>query len=257
MARIRTVKPEFWTDSTIVQLTPYARLLYIGMWNFADDYGCIDDDPLQLKLQILPADDVDPETLITELLESGRVTRCANDEGQTFLRIRTWDRHQKVDSRAKPRFGDPDNWTPRQTPPNPAESRPEIGQEGKGREGKGEEGKPPAGATRAPTRATPLPDDWQPNPAHQQLAAELGVDCQDQADRMRDWAKAKGETGKDWDARFRNWLRKAPELGQHPARASPPNGVPERLTAAEQRTQRNRANIASARAKREQMGHPP
>ncbi|WP_164719946.1 hypothetical protein [Flaviflexus ciconiae] len=29
---------------------------------------------------------------------------------------------------------------------------------------------------------------------------------------MRDWAAAGGKTAKDWDARFRNWLRKAGEL---------------------------------------------
>lgn len=101
-----------------------------------------------------------------------------------------------------------------------------------------------SGSSRA--RATPLPDDWQPNTSHQALAAELGVDVADQADRLRDWAKAKGEIGKDWDARFRNWLRKAAELGQQP-RASP-NGMPVRLTAAEQRRQRQDAEIAAALA---------
>lgn len=35
MARIRTVKPEFWTDRRMVKLSPLARLLYISSWNFA------------------------------------------------------------------------------------------------------------------------------------------------------------------------------------------------------------------------------
>ncbi|GAP78522.1 hypothetical protein Y09_1351 [Brachybacterium sp. SW0106-09] len=58
-------------------------------------------------------------------------------------------------------------------------------------------------------RARALPDDWTPTEEHRALAAERGVDCDFEAMQMRDWAAGKGETGKDWDARFRNWLRKA------------------------------------------------
>ena len=66
---------------------------------------------------------------------------------------------------------------------------------------------------RTRKRATPLPDDWAPTEAHRILAAERGIDCDLEAEKMRDWAAAKGETGKDWDARFRNWLRNARPSG--------------------------------------------
>jgi hypothetical protein len=39
MARIRTIKPEFWTDEKIVECSFEARLMFIGMFNFADDKG--------------------------------------------------------------------------------------------------------------------------------------------------------------------------------------------------------------------------
>jgi hypothetical protein len=39
MARIRTVKPEFWTSEQVMELSPLARLAFIGMWNFCDDAG--------------------------------------------------------------------------------------------------------------------------------------------------------------------------------------------------------------------------
>jgi hypothetical protein len=35
MARIRTTKPEFWTDGKVVGMSPFARLLFLGSWNFA------------------------------------------------------------------------------------------------------------------------------------------------------------------------------------------------------------------------------
>ena len=61
-------------------------------------------------------------------------------------------------------------------------------------------------------RATQIPDTWQPKPGHHELAHELHVDVKSEAQKMRDWALSKGATGKDWDARFRNWLRRAAEI---------------------------------------------
>lgn len=41
MARIRSVKPEFWEDEAIGLLSRDARLLYIATWNMADDEGLL------------------------------------------------------------------------------------------------------------------------------------------------------------------------------------------------------------------------
>ena len=49
MARNRIIKPEFWADAKIGRLSFGARLLYIAMWNFADDYGIISASPRQRK----------------------------------------------------------------------------------------------------------------------------------------------------------------------------------------------------------------
>lgn len=60
-----------------------------------------------------------------------------------------------------------------------------------------------------------LPDDWQPDARTWALADELGFTAQeawDQLERMRDWAKnADGGKGRksDWNAAFRNWLKRA------------------------------------------------
>ena len=39
MARIRTIKPEFFTSEDIVALSPLARLLFIALWCEADREG--------------------------------------------------------------------------------------------------------------------------------------------------------------------------------------------------------------------------
>ena len=33
MPKIRAIHPEFWTDEKVVEGSPLARLLFIGMWN--------------------------------------------------------------------------------------------------------------------------------------------------------------------------------------------------------------------------------
>lgn len=104
MARIRNIKPDFWTDSKIVVLSPLARLFFIGMWNFAVcDIGHVKDDPDALKLQILPTDDVDGEVLIEELVKAGRVVRLDLAEGRTFLHVPRFTDHQNLSVRWSPR----------------------------------------------------------------------------------------------------------------------------------------------------------
>jgi hypothetical protein len=69
MARIRTIKPEFFTSEDIVSLSAYARLLYIALWCEADREGRFAWKPKTFKIRYLPADNVDIEELCNELLE--------------------------------------------------------------------------------------------------------------------------------------------------------------------------------------------
>lgn len=105
MARIRSLKPEFWTDSKLVRLSRDARLFYAGTWNFAMcDNGHLPDDADQLKMQIFPADeDVSVDKLVEELVESGRLLRLWADDGRTFLQIKKLADHQKLEKRWSPR----------------------------------------------------------------------------------------------------------------------------------------------------------
>lgn len=100
MARIRNIKPEFWTDGNIVKLSPFARLLYIGMWNFAMcDEGHLEDEPVRLKLQVLPMDSVEIGSLLDELLDSNRLVRFKSESGKTYLHIPSMKKNQKGDPR--------------------------------------------------------------------------------------------------------------------------------------------------------------
>jgi hypothetical protein len=89
----------------------------------------------------------------------------------------------------------------------------------------------PATATRTAAKRTVktiLQPDWKPSDAsYAQAREEQGKDrawVDGEAARMRDWAAAKGERCVDWDARFRNWLRKSSEMrGTLPLPSSEPD----------------------------------
>lgn len=133
MARIRSIKPEFWTNERVMECSLNARLLFIGMWNFADDLGRLSLSPKSIKAQIFPSDDLGSEAIlgmIRELSSNGLVLTYAVD-GREYLQITGWQ-HQRID---KPQPG---------KHPSPVNGYSEIirgtvATEGKGEEGKGED----------------------------------------------------------------------------------------------------------------------
>jgi hypothetical protein len=103
MARIRSIKPEFWTDVAVVECSPNARLLFIGTWTFADDCGNLDRSAKQLKVQIFPADNIDCEPLINELTRHELLIEYTS-AGKAYLHIKNFRRHQRIDRPGPPRF---------------------------------------------------------------------------------------------------------------------------------------------------------
>ncbi|MGV8965331.1 MAG: hypothetical protein ACOH2F_03545 [Cellulomonas sp.] len=100
---MRTIKPEFWTDSTMVGLSLGARLLYIGTWNFAICHqGHLEDDVFRLKMQVFPGNDLDVQALLDELMAAGRIRRLVSPDGHTYLHIVRLSNHQKTDPRWAP-----------------------------------------------------------------------------------------------------------------------------------------------------------
>lgn len=105
MARIRSIKPEFWTDSFMVQLPPLARLIYIALWTAADDHGLIPDEPERLAMEVMPKEDGLVFDDWMQLFEaSGRIDLFAAEDGSTFYRIAKWLNHQRVDKPSKSRI---------------------------------------------------------------------------------------------------------------------------------------------------------
>lgn len=102
MARIRTIKPEFWEDEKLAKLPVQARLLFIGTWNFADDNGVLLANPVLMKSHIFPYEDIGISTIsewIDMLVENGMLIRTTYN-GKDYLVIRKFLIHQKINRKS-------------------------------------------------------------------------------------------------------------------------------------------------------------
>ena len=219
MARIRTIKPETWTDEKFVALSPLARLLFVGMWNFADDDGRMQYSPVTLKLQILPADSVEISELLDEIRRESMVLIYEVD-GKWYLQIVNFGKHQKVDKRTPSKLPPPPPNT-QGAPPNPAESPRTVPTEGKGREGNGKEGKVPPPPPHKPKRKpkTALPENFGISERVQRWAAEKGLDRLEQhLEAFLSQVRKLDYRYVDWDEALmdairKNWARLPPSNG--------------------------------------------
>ena len=135
MARIRSIKPEFWTSEQVVECSTNARLLFIGIWNFCDDTGRHKFSVKQLKMEVFPGDDISSENvlgLFHELWEHGLV-EVYDYENQRYFHVTGWH-HQRIDKVQKAKHPAPDDphskIVPRTLPPD------RIGKDRRGEEGK-------------------------------------------------------------------------------------------------------------------------
>lgn len=95
MARIRMLKPSFFTDERVVSVSAFARLLFIGLWCEADREGRLEDRPLGLKMRLFPADAVDIGALLDELCRAQLVERYRVGD-VAVISIPRFTKHQHV-----------------------------------------------------------------------------------------------------------------------------------------------------------------
>ena len=93
MARARLLKAQFFTDEILAELPYAARIVFAGLWTLADREGRLEDRPKWIKLQTLPYDDENIDSLLSELASAGFIQRYTV-EGKAFIQIRTFTKHQ-------------------------------------------------------------------------------------------------------------------------------------------------------------------
>lgn len=109
MARIRSIKPEFWKSETIASLPFRDRLTFIGLWSYVDDNGVGFDSYKLISAELFGLED-DPREVrdntrecLARLADARLITRYTLD-GKRYIRITNWDEHQRIDRPNKPRY---------------------------------------------------------------------------------------------------------------------------------------------------------
>ena len=101
MSRQRFIYPETFTSDDFNSLTIEARLLFIGMFTTADDYGRGRASARTLKATVFPADTFDLETVAlwrAELMARGMILVYESEQNGTivtFYQISKWDKYQR------------------------------------------------------------------------------------------------------------------------------------------------------------------
>lgn len=94
MPRARNIKHSFFTNDELAEENcPLGRLLFIGLWCHADYKGDLEWRSTRLKVQILPYDDCDIQSLAINLDKSGFVSFYSDGE-KIYLHIHNFEKHQ-------------------------------------------------------------------------------------------------------------------------------------------------------------------
>lgn len=96
------VKPEFFDDPHIAELSAFARLFFIGLWTQADRAGRLVDDVRRLKARIFPYDELDAEALAVELHGKDMIRRYVAADGHGYIWIRSFAKHQRPHPKEPP-----------------------------------------------------------------------------------------------------------------------------------------------------------
>ncbi len=161
MARIRTIKPEFFRHEALQDLEiahpgKYPMMVFAGLWGHCDSKGRFEWKPRMLKLDILPFLSFDMNETLGILEKSGMLHRYTVN-GKEYGEVATFEKHQRLSGKE---LTEGEKF-PSSQAEMPGKHRGSVGeipesQEGKGREGKGIEanasvaGKPAAVAAAQP-----------------------------------------------------------------------------------------------------------
>ena len=236
MARIRTVKPDYWTSEQVMSLSLHARLAFIGLWNFCDDGGNHPASAKTFKAEVFPSDELsagDVQSLAGELLSQGLI-KLYEVAGKAYWHVTGWNLHQRIDrptikhppppvntGNARPADTEASRSDQRKIDEGPANDPRNLGEdssnaqryiadasapEGKGMERKGMEG------TEGESSAVAEPSASAGSCPHQQII-DLYHEMLPAARRVRDWTPARQQALR---ARWRekperqalNWWRK-------------------------------------------------
>lgn len=107
--RIRSIKPEFWSSESNGRLSRNARLVFIGLWSVADNFGRFRADPRYLAGAVLPYDRDASSVVRSSLIElhsEGKIELFELDRS-AFGVVCGFEAHQWMKKRGSPVYPSP------------------------------------------------------------------------------------------------------------------------------------------------------
>lgn len=200
MARIRTVKPEFWQHPKVTRVSRDARLLFLGLLNEADDKGKMRYASKRLAGVLFGDDDdvtaTEVDAWVDELEDARLVQRYEVDEA-SYLIVPGFTEHQKINRPSPSKLPDP-SWFVTE-----GSSR----DQGAMDDGTGE------GEASSGRRATRIPEEFDVTP---EMVVWVERECPSVNWRHHSqrfvnyWKAASGRNAvkHDWPRTWQNWMLK-------------------------------------------------
>jgi Asp-tRNA(Asn)/Glu-tRNA(Gln) amidotransferase C subunit len=205
MARIRTIKPDFFSSEDITTLTPLSRLFYVSLWCESDKRGRFEYKPGTLKNRYFPADKADIPKLMDELLEAGLV-RLYQPSGFPLLGwVVSFEKHQVINNRESESTFPPFSID--------ASATRESGVKAEGRkEGKeGKEGEGRKGSAREPKTTHGKFNHVLLTSSELESLKTDFTNSEDLITRLDEYIQMKGTKYLDHNLTIRNWVRRDAE----------------------------------------------
>ena len=95
--RIRTIKPDFWKSEDIATLSTEAKLLALGLLNYADDEGYFNANHSLIKAELFALSEIkNLEKLLNELVKIGYIEIKQHQNLKSYGKVIKFTTHQKV-----------------------------------------------------------------------------------------------------------------------------------------------------------------
>lgn len=97
MPRIRSLKPDFFSDEKMAPLPVITRFVFMGLISMADDAGRVIDNVKIIDAFIFPETSETSRGSLDDLSAMKRIRRGVTSSGQRIIEIVNWNRHQKIE----------------------------------------------------------------------------------------------------------------------------------------------------------------
>lgn len=93
--RIRTIKPEFYSDEDLCELPALTRILFTGLWGLSDCEGRQEYRPKFIKVQVLPYDNCEIESMLEQLRSAGFI-KIYSVGDREYIQVVNFKTHQRI-----------------------------------------------------------------------------------------------------------------------------------------------------------------